>query len=64
MLIPDPDSHAVASYCRTSGPDRVVSAADGRLYLEFGPTEPITVDGFRLSYRQIVDGKFSDDART
>ena len=63
-LIPDPDSHAVASYCRTSGPDGVVSATDGHLYLSFTTDGTSTHDGFRLSYKQIADGIFSDVAKT
>ena len=46
----------MASYCGSRGPDSVVSAADGHLYLSFTTDSASTHDGFRLSYKQIVDG--------
>ena len=56
----------MASYCGSRGPDGVVSAADGHLYLSFTTDSTSTHDGFRLTYRQIVNGTgvFSDVAKT
>ena len=55
----DSYSDEIEEFCGSSGPNGVRGAVGGYVYISFSTDSSITRDGFRLIYRQVVDGMTS-----